>query len=1020
MGHIRLVGLSQHGLCCLHRKPHPDSNNSLLILAHTVERVFLGWDQPALPAAAAHLIEHYIEGPVADLRSATIVLPGRRARRRVIELLLDEAEARGATLIPPEATTVGNLPGLIHAGPTPLADDVTSRRAWSRSLRSVDRAAIESVFPHLPESDSPTEWDELAGLLAGLHQDLAREGHRFRDVARICRSGFPFDDGARWEVLGSVQRRFLSLLEQAGVADRFEARILALDSDVAPFAGDLWLVSVVELPTVTRRLVAASGASVHALIHAPSEPSNGTGGTTVYDTFGLPSTDYWETAPVPVSDQILTVVERPVDQAEAVMGALAGLGGRYSAEEVVLAVHPESEVVPYLEQRLEARDVPARYAAGTPLGRTGPVRLLQAVADYLNEGTFQALAALMRHPDAVPLTGPTEAAAAGLEAIEVADRYFTEHLPFGVRGEIPRGENRAALFPPVVRAFEREGPLNSFGGRKPLSQWMPVLMDVLMSAYGELELDRSRPAHRRLLDTLGRIKALAASLAGVPETLDETCSGSEAIRTLLLELREEALPPEPGRDAVELVDWLELPLDDAPVVMLTGFNEGFLPESLSGHAFLPDSLRTRLGLSDNRSRLARDAYRLTTVLHSKESVCLVAGRRTALGDPLRPSRLMFRIPEEHLPGRVLHFLERDGGGVGAAGVGVDSVASLGLEPGPKSDFTVPPEPVIELSEDDVPTRLAVTAFRGLLTDPYRFVLEKVYRLDRLDDTARELDPLRFGSLAHEILHRFGLLALESPPGVDVGSEVDVARSLMALLKDELSTRFGENTLPAVHLQAEQLKLRLRAFAEKQADWAAQGWEMVAVECMGEGEGVPFDVDGTPILLRGRIDRIDHNPSTGEWAVLDYKTGQSVDPPEKTHRRERGGDHPWIDLQLPLYRRLLSGVLDEEGRRVVDIDIEGVEQSRIRFGFVSLPQNVQATEFMIADWTAEDFASAEAAARGAVRRLRTAEFKFNREVTRVSASGQEALDPLITVGWQATGEHEPAAPGDWGGGDASDG
>ena len=113
---------------------------------------------------------------------------------------------------------------------------------------------------------------------------------------------------------------------------------------------------------------------------------------------------------------------------------------------------------------------------------------------------------------------------------------------------------------------------------------------------------------------------------------------------------------------MELLDWRELPLDDAPIVMITAFNEGFLPESVSGHAFLPDALRTRLGLPDNRSRLARDAYRLTTVLHSKESVRVFAGRRTSQGDPLRPSRLMFRIPEEEMPARVLHFLERDGGG----------------------------------------------------------------------------------------------------------------------------------------------------------------------------------------------------------------------------------------------------------------------------------------------------------------------------------------------------------------------
>ena len=614
--------------------------------------MFLGWDHPALPTAAAHLIEHYIEGSVADLRRATIVLPGRRARRRLIELLLDEAEGRGATLIPPEATTVGGLPELLHTSPKPFADEVTSRRAWSRALRDVDREAVERVFPHLPESESPTEWDELAGLLAGLHETLAREGRPFGDVVKMCRSGLLFDDGARWQGLAQVQREYLQLLERSGLADRFETRRPAPESELPPFIGDIWLVSIVELPDVTRRLLEASGATVRALIHSPAELSDGIDAATVFDDFGLPSADYWERATVPVTDQILTVVERPVDQAEAVMDGLAGLGGAYSAEEIVVAVHRESEVVPYLGQRLEARNVTARYAAGTPLSRTGPVRLLQAVADYVSDPTFQALAALLRHPDAGPLTGPTAAAAAGIEAIEVADKYFMDHLPFRVRGEIPRGQRGAALFPPVLRAIEREGPLRAFGGRKPLSEWMPVVMDVLLKAYGESELDRRRPAHRRQLDALMGIQVVAASLAAIPEGLDETCSGAEAIRMLLVELREEALPPDPGRNAVELLDWLELPLDDAPIVMITAFNEGFLPESVSGHAFLPDALRTRLGLPDNRSRLARDAYRLTTVLHSKESVRIIAGRRTSQGDPLRPSRLMFRIPEEQMPARI--------------------------------------------------------------------------------------------------------------------------------------------------------------------------------------------------------------------------------------------------------------------------------------------------------------------------------------------------------------------------------
>jgi hypothetical protein len=274
----------------------------------------------------------------------------------------------------------------------------------------------------------------------------------------------------------------------------------------------------------------------------------------------------------------------------------------------------------------------------------------------------------------------------------------------------------------------------------------------------------------------------------------------------------------------------------------------------------------------------------------------------------------------------------------------------------------------------------------------------------------------FGNLAHEILHRFGLLALESPPKIDQSSEAEVARSLMDLLDDDLSTRFGEDVMPAVQLQAEQLKMRFRAFAKRQAEWAAHGWRIVAVEC--KGEGVPFDVDGVPFFLSGRIDRIDHNPSTGEWAVLDYKTGALVDHPEKAHQKSRGRDHQksqgrdheWIDLQLPLYRRLLSGIFDADGRRVIDIDVDGAEQSRIRLGFVSLPQDVEETKFMMASWTEEDFVSAEAVARRVVRRLREATFEFDPKVTKVTVPGRDPLEPLLTVGWQAGNEPEDAVDG----------
>ena len=930
----------------------------------------------------------------------------------MIELLLDSAEARGATLIPPTATTVGNLPTELHTTSKPLADDSTSRRAWSRALRSVSQDALRQLFPHLPKKSNLADWDEMAALLSGLHQSVAGEGHRFSDVAKICHSGLLFDDGPRWGVMARVQDRYLLLLDEAGLADRFAARMAALESDVVPFEGDIWFVSIVELPTVTRRLVEASGAQVYALVHAPEALKDAGEAGAAFDDHGLPSTAYWATAKVPVTDAVLRVVENPVGQADAVIDALTELGGQYSAEDVVLAVHADSDVVPYLEQRLEARGVSPRYAAGTPLPRTAPLRLLEAVADYREDRGFLALAALLRHPDAGPLTHTTAEGPTRLQAIDAGDRYFNDHLPHRLQGNLPQGEKSAARFPPVVRALEREGPLSQLKGHRRLSQWMPLIRDILLAAYSERTLDRSKPAHRRLLDTLGRIRGAAITLATLPESLDEECSGSAAIRVLLRELKDDALPPEPMRDAVELLDWLELPLDDAPVVMLTGFNEGLLPESVNGHAFLPDALRTRLGLVDNRQRLARDAYRLTTVLHSKDSVRLIAGRRSAQGDPLRPSRLMFRIPEEQVPSRVIDFLK----GVGAQPTRL-SLASLGLEPAAQSQFTVPPEPILELDFEDVPIKLRVTDFKSILADPYRFVLERIYGLDSVDDEAQELDPLLFGSLAHAVLEGFGQMAVASPPTVDITHAAEVTTALLKLLDDAVASRFGSAALPAVALQVEQLKARLRAFAEAQAKWASQGWQIMAVEQQAEGEGVPFEVDGTPMLLRGRIDRIDHNSSTNAWAVLDYKTGNSVESPDQAHRKGRSDAREWVDLQLPLYRKLLPYVVDEAGQPVVSAD--AAAEGRIQLGYISLPKDTQESGFMIATWTDAELDAADEVAREAIRTLRGASFAFDRTVTKPSFFGGDALEPLLAQGWQAPGDEDSAVWGDESGHEGDD-
>src|SRR5690606_38063570 len=104
----------------------------------------------------------------------------------------------------------------------------------------------------------------------------------------------------------------------------------------------------------------------------------------------------------------------------------------------------------------------------------------------------------------------------------------------------------------------------------------------------------------------------------LPESLGPVVSGRLALRLTLDQLAVQRVPPPRDDAAVELLGWLELPLDDAPVLVITSFNEPYVPSSLDADLFLPNRLRQRLGVLDNERRCARDAYALNSMLASRE------------------------------------------------------------------------------------------------------------------------------------------------------------------------------------------------------------------------------------------------------------------------------------------------------------------------------------------------------------------------------------------------------------------
>ena len=907
-----------------------------------VRRTFLPWTEPLLGSAARLLSARYRTNGFLDLTDVLLVVPGARAGRRLLELLAETAGEAGSALRPPQhpILTPGSLPEFLYDGSAfsrPFASGASSRRAWSLALSRIPPGTLARVFPDPSLYSGLGGRSTLARLLDSMNRTLGAGGRTFADVAAEAGKGDLFSDLERWEALSRIQEVFWRILEDEGLLDREVARRLAVRDKLVSAPGKIFLIGATEIPGILREMLHLIPEEVEAFIHAPQELGDH------FDSLGMVRPEAWARRSVPVSDADLILTDRPGDQASAVLQGLVDLEGAYPPDDITVGV-PDRGVVPFLEQRFGAYDIPFRYAGGFPVSRTGPYRFLTAAAGYLAEGSFQTVAELIRHPVFQEHPGR-------VPSPERLDTLFSRHLP----GHLPYGEPSRATGPqPVTSALEAlhgADMLGGFHGTKPISAWMVDILDLLARVFGRKELDRQKPDHRKRMDSALAIRERAQSLHDLPPGLDEGTSAAEAIRILLTELEGDTLPPEALEGAVEMVGWLELHLDDASALFLTGVNEGTLPESLDVDPFLPNSLRAPLGLPDNRFRFARDIYLLTAILHSREGrVRVISGRRDSGGNPLRPSRLLLLGEGATLASRVLRFA-----GEGSTGTSELFPEPLGFPPAPTSGFHLPPEPVIPVPE--IPRPLPVTAFRSLLSDPFRWALERVLGLEEISDEAQELDPLAFGNLAHRVLEAFG----RSPEARAEDAEAIRGR-LDTILEDISRETFGSSPLPSVPLQVTQLRARLHAFAEWQAQWVREGWRIRGVEVRTIPEGAPFQVDETPIFLSGRIDRIDIHEETGAWAVFDYKTGDTTEPPRKTHQDRNG----WKDLQLPLYRHLIPYLAQED---LPPWKPGEGKSPDLQLAYLPLTRKSGVFIPAFADWTPEELRDADETARTVIRTLR---------------------------------------------------
>ncbi|MDH3583451.1 MAG: PD-(D/E)XK nuclease family protein, partial [Phycisphaerae bacterium] len=635
----------------------------------------------------------------------------------------------------------------------------------------------------------------------------------------------------------------------------------------------------------------------------------------------------WAQARIAAPDESIRVVQDPADQADAVLDALAALEGKEPASSIAVGL-ADAELGPVIGQHLAAAGLALADPHARPLDRSGPCRLLGAVAALLQEHRFEDLLALVRHPDIedwlVRRVGGDHDHAALLAAV---DRVGVERLPQHWTSSVPWPRDAEPAMANLTAWLE---PLGS--GPRVVTQWVRPVLAALAEIYRGRSLDVEIPGDAEIHAALESLRESALAWLAPPGQAPRfEVSAAQAVGLLLQSVGQRSADPVSGPSTVEAYRWIELGLDDSPVVIVAGMNEGAVPRSHGADAFVPDQLRTALGMADSATRYAQDAHALSVLLVTRRRLALIAGQRGADGSPRTPSRLLLADTPQVVAERLLSFYPDQP---------EPSVRRLDarLRPGPDPllsdpDRWPPPPPQGAACAEPIP----VTAFRGYLACPYRFALRHALRVRPAPDPGLEMDGGAFGTLAHDVLKAW---AGSDAPGAQ--DEAVIGRALSGHLDNIFDRAYGRDAAPALLVQREQLRRRLAAFARWQAGWAAEGWRIHAIELpVSRAELVGLS---PPLAIGGQLDRVDVNERDGRWAVLDYKTADRGQSPDQAHRRS--GE--WVDLQLPLYRHLLAAA--GLGR-----------DARVELGYVVLSADPDEAGVRLADWSDEDLASADAKA-----------------------------------------------------------
>lgn len=867
--------------------------------------VFLKKKNSLAEQVAEHLLSDAAGNP-PDLSRTQVWVPTSGASRRIRHALAKVAERGGSGVLSP--SFLQPMAALLPKTATATRTD--RELAWGLALKAAKASppdGFDVLFPRPEVLEGDHALLGTASLICDLC-DLLGEASlnpSSKKIREVCA-----EDEDRWSALGSLYLSYKRVMEAHGLTDPNEARAATISSPVKDLERVV-IACIPDLPvaaSLRARELEKQGVRVEVLVWVPESLPHG------FDDWGRPRPEAWEKALIPLTGSQIVLAKDPADEAAKAIDFLAGAGGSHAA-----ILGDASLTSPFQAAFLEREGRPF-LPEGLPLGHTEPATVLSEWINLRREPRLRTLRRLLECPGFAgwacrkagisqslaleacdhlamsPLVESLDQAAGFLDAERPED---PEERPIAREARVRREEAARSLLNVVVPACDDIDPKDIPGlvwhdAPQDFGSLGDVLESCSLVAGSSLLADWSTASDAALLRALARKRVFGSSSEG----------------------------------DTELSGLLEAPWSEASRMALCGCAEGMIPSSVDSHPFLPDGLRGKLGIADNASRRARDAYLLACLarVRSPENFRCSFAKFGADGTPAIPSGLLLRCPGKDLPERVTKLFAKP--------------TASSSRPGRSAEwFWDLPEPSpLREKKDGVSAKISPTDFSVYLACPFRFYLKKRLWVDGFDPGVREMDALQFGDMIHRVLERFG------KEHAGQGNEHQIRNIVHDFLKEEIYRRFGPDPSPVIRVQTEAARVRLSSFARVQAEQYAEGWRIEQVERKISAED-PLALTIGSLKLSSKIDRIDRRG--GIIRVIDYKAqGGDVKTPAKTHfgpassgwikeasvmvaGKKGPSEKSWKELQLPLYRRIAEVLYpDQEVRTAYFILAADPSESRV--------------------------------------------------------------------------------------------